>query len=185
MDIQDIYHDRINKLKALEQKGITPYSQPKKFANLLHINDVLAWFKEGAQAFVCGRLMAKREHGKVIFFDIRDQNAKIQVYIKEDVLGKENFELFNALDIGDILAVEGELFKTRTNEPTIKAGSLTLLAKSLKPLPEKWHGLKDVEIRYRQRYVDLIANHEVKNIFVQRAKIISAILKYKYISYSL
>ena len=178
MDIQDIYHDRINKLKALEQKGITPYSQPKKFANLLHINDVLAWFKEGAQAFVCGRLMAKREHGKVIFFDIRDQNAKIQVYIKEDVLGKENFELFNALDIGDILAVEGELFKTRTNEPTIKAVSLTLLAKSLKPLPEKWHGLKDVEIRYRQRYVDLIANHEVKNIFVQRAKIISAIRNY-------
>lgn len=178
MELNEIYQDRLNKLKALEQKGIKPYGCSKKFSNLMHIDDVLTWFKEGSLAFVCGRLISKREHGKVIFFDLRDHNAKIQVYIKEDTLGKENFELFETLDIGDILAVDGELFKTRTAEPTIKAVNLALLAKSLKPLPEKWHGLKDVEIRYRQRYVDLIANHEIKKIFVQRGKIVSAIRNY-------
>ncbi len=178
MESNDILQDRLNKLKCLEQKGIKPFGQAQKLTHLLHISDVLSWFQEGSKAFVCGRLMAKREHGKVIFFDLRDQEVKIQVYIKEDILGKETFELFNSLDIGDILSVEGELFKTRTGEPTIKAVTLCLLAKSLKPLPEKWHGLKDVETRYRQRYVDLIANHEVKKIFISRGKIITAIRNY-------
>ena len=109
---------------------------------------------------------------------MRDEAAKIQVYIKEDTLGKEGFELFQSLDIGDLIVIEGELFKTRTQEPTIKAINLSLSAKSLRPLPEKWHGLKDVEIRYRQRYLDLISNYEIREIFTKRSKIISAIRGY-------
>ena len=179
MEMDQILEDRVSKLKVLEQKGIKPFGKlPPELSGLMAISMVLSGFKEGGRVLVSGRLTAKREHGKVIFFDLRDQEGKIQVYLKEDVLGKENFELFNWLDIGDLLVVEGELFKTRSDEPTIKAVSMFLSAKSLRPLPEKWHGLKDVEIRYRQRYLDLIANPEIKNVFIQRGQIISAIRNY-------
>ena len=178
MELNDIYQDRLNKLKALREKGIRPFDRPDRPFNLMPIAGLLADFKETAKVSSAGRMTAKREHGKVIFIDIRDQAAKIQVYIKADVLGQENFELFSSLDIGDLLIVEGELFKTRTGEPTIKAEGLSLVSKSLRPLPEKWHGLKDVEIRYRQRYVDLIANPDVRKVFIQRGKAISAIRGY-------
>ena len=178
MEISEIYQDRLDKLKALKEKGIRPFDRPDGPLNLMPIAGLLADFKENAKVSSAGRLMAKREHGKVIFIDIRDQEAKIQVYIKADVLGQEAFELFSSLDIGDLLIVEGELFKTRTGEPTIKADALTLVSKSLRPLPEKWHGLKDVEIRYRQRYVDLIANPDLRKVFTQRSKVISAIRGY-------
>ena len=169
----EIIQERTNKLKSLQDKGINPYGSA--LAGIAPIAGIVADFKEGMSVLAAGRLIAKREHGKATFIDVRDQQAKIQVYIREDVLGKENFELFSSFDIGDILAVEGETFKTRTQEPTIKAVKFTLLSKSLRPLPEKWHGLKDVEIRYRQRYIDLIANHEVKEIFFKRSKITSGI----------
>src|SRR3989338_3410281 len=178
METNEIMQERLAKLKALEQKGIRPYGALPKFSGAMSITNVLSWFKEGAQAVVCGRLSAKREHGKAVFFDLRDQEAKLQVYLKEDVLSKEVFQLCAGLDIGDLLLVEGELFKTRTNEPTIKALNIRLLSKSLRPLPEKWHGLKDIETRYRQRYIDLIANCELRNIFIQRGKIISGIRNY-------
>ncbi len=178
MEINEILRERLDKLIRMEQKGIKPFSNPPKVLGLKPVAEILSCFKEGEKALVCGRMMAKREHGKVIFFDVRDSAAKIQVYIKEDVLGKENFELFNSFDIGDLLIVEGELFKTRTNEPTIKALNLYLTAKSLRPLPEKWHGLKDVEIRYRQRYLDLLANPDVKKVFIQRGQMVSAIRNY-------
>jgi lysyl-tRNA synthetase class 2 len=178
METNEIMRERLAKLKALEQKGIRPYGALPKLTGAMSITDVLSWFKEGAQAVVRGRLMAKREHGKAVFFDLRDQEAKLQVYLKEDVLSKEAFQLCAGLDIGDVLLVEGELFKTRTNEPTIKALNVSLLAKSLRPLPEKWHGLKDVETRYRQRYIDLIANCQLRKIFSQRGKIISCIRDY-------
>lgn len=178
MEINDILEERISKLKWLEQKGIKPFSSPPKAIGALLIGEILSGFKEGLRAAVCGRMSAKREHGKAIFFDLRDSTGKIQGYIKEDVLGKENFELFSSFDIGDLLIVEGELFKTRTNEATIKTESVRLMAKSLRPLPEKWHGLKDVEIRYRQRYLDLIANPGIKKVFIQRSRIISSIRGY-------
>ena len=168
--------DRLSKLKLLQQKGISPFGL--KPSSPLAIREILEDFKEGRSVRVAGRLMARREHGKVAFIDIRDEAAKIQAYIKEDVLGQENFALFSQLDIGDLVVVEGELFKTRTNEPTIKALNISLLAKSLRPLPEKWHGLKDVEIRYRQRYLDLIANYDTRKVFSQRSKIISSIRNY-------
>jgi lysyl-tRNA synthetase class 2 len=173
-----ILQERLEKLNRLEQKGIKPFSSPPKISGLKPIAGILSCFKEGEKALVCGRMMAKREHGKAVFFDIRDTAAKIQVYIKEDVLGKESLELFNSFDIGDLLIVEGELFKTRTSEPTVKALNLFLAAKSLRQLPEKWHGLKDVETRYRQRYLDLIANPEVKKVFIRRGQMISAIRSY-------
>ena len=178
MEISEIYQDRLDKLKVLKEKGIRPFDRPDRPLNLMPIAGLLADFKETAKVTSAGRLTDKREHGKVIFIDIRDQEAKIQVYIKADVLGQETFELFSSLDIGDLLIVEGELFKTRTGEPTIKAEGLSLVSKSLRPLPEKWHGLKDVEIRYRQRYVDLIANPDVRKVFTQRAKVVSAIRGY-------
>ena len=176
MELENIINDRRAKLKALQDKGINPFGG--KLDNLTPIAKVLADFKEGLLISVSGRLMAKREHGKVVFIDLRDEAAKIQIYIKEETLGKEGFELFQSLDIGDLIVIEGELFKTRTQEPTIKAINLSLSAKSLRPLPEKWHGLKDVEIRYRQRYLDLISNYEIREIFTKRSKIISAIRGY-------
>ncbi len=172
----EIYQERLVKLKSLEQKGINPFGSA--FKGIRPIAGILSDFKEGPAVNIAGRLMTKREHGKAVFIDIRDQAAKIQAYIKEDILGKENFELFSTFDIGDIIAVEGELFKTRTQEPTVKANRIVLLSKSLRPLPEKWHGLKDVEIRYRQRYLDLISNHEFRDIFVRRGRIITAIRSY-------
>src|SRR3989339_1430826 len=176
MELENIINDRQAKLKALQDKGINPFGG--KLDNLTPITRALADFKEGLLIVVSGRLMAKREHGKVIFIDLRDEAAKIQVYIKEDTLGKDGFELFQSLDIGDLIVIEGELFTTRTQEPTIKAVRLSLSAKSLRPLPEKWHGLKDVEIRYRQRYLDLISNYEIREIFTKRSKIVSAIRGY-------
>ena len=178
METNEIMQERLAKLERLEQKGIRPYGALPKFSAAMSIANVLSWFKEGAQAVICGRLMAKREHGKAVFFDLRDQEAKLQVYVKEDILSKEVLQLCASLDIGDVLLVEGELFKTRTNEPTIKALDIRLLAKSFRPLPEKWHGLKDIETRYRKRYIDLIANCQLRKIFSQRSKIISGIRNY-------
>ena len=128
---------------------------------------------------MAGRLMAKRKHGKVFFGDLRDQEARLQLYArKDDPMTEPEFDLFNKLDIGDIVGVEGETFKTHTGEPTLKVVRFVLLSKSIRPLPEKWHGLKDVQIRYRQRYVDLIANHEIREIFMQRSRIVSAIREF-------
>lgn len=138
------------------------------------IKEILDSFEENKVVSVAGRLVTKREHGKSSFAHISDQSGKIQIYARLDILAK-SYELFKDLDVGDIIGVKGKLFKTHTGEFTILVDELKLLSKILLPLPEKWHGLRDVEIRYRQRYLDLIANPEVKEIFLKRSRIISKI----------
>ncbi len=128
-------------------------------------------------ACVAGRIMASRPMGKATFIDIRDASGKLQVYFRRDLLG-DSYELVKDLDIGDIVGVSGNLFRTKSGEVTLAASTLTLLAKSLRPLPEKWHGLLDVEKRYRQRYLDLISNEEVRNTFVARSRAIAAIRRF-------
>ncbi|MFH0941138.1 MAG: amino acid--tRNA ligase-related protein, partial [Candidatus Omnitrophota bacterium] len=174
MELNEIIQQRIEKLKFLKESGYDPYGQ--KFNKTSSIKELLASFKENEKVVLAGRLMAKRKHGKVCFADLRDQEARLQLYVrKDDPLSGTDFEFFNKLDIGDIVGVEGETFKTHTGESTLKVTRFTLLSKSLRPLPEKWHGLKDIQIRYRQRYIDLISSPEVKEIFIMRSKIISAI----------
>ncbi|MDD4954413.1 MAG: lysine--tRNA ligase [Candidatus Omnitrophica bacterium] len=138
------------------------------------IKEILDSFEENKVVSVAGRLVTKREHGKSSFAHIADYTGKIQIYARLDILGKY-YELFKDLDAGDIIGVKGKLFKTHTGEFTVLVDELKLLSKILLPLPEKWHGLRDVEIRYRQRYLDLIANPEVKEIFFKRSHIISKI----------
>lgn len=177
MDVEEIKSIRIDKLNRLIAKGLSPYGGRFEFSH--SIAEVLANFPQENEAekevTLAGRLMANRKHGKVLFMDLRDQTGKIQLFVKADNVGREMFEIVGELDIGDILGVKGILFKTRTGQESVRVSELSLLAKSLMSLPEKWHGLKDTEIRYRQRYVDLIANNDVKELFIKRSKIISFI----------
>ena len=122
--------------------------------------------------------MAARFHGKSAFYDIKDTTGKIQAYFKEDIVGKDAFGLLSNIDIGDHIGIKGDTFKTRTGEPTIIVKEFEILSKSLRPLPEKWHGLKDVETRYRQRYVDLIVNDDVRHTFITRSRIVSEIRRF-------
>ncbi len=173
MELNEIIQQRQAKLASLEAKGITVFGA--SFAGRRDIADVVSEFNEGTSVTVCGRLMAKRLHGKVVFSDLRDSTGRIQLYIKADFIGQEKFSLLDDLDVADIIGVKGELFKTHTGEPTIKVVEIVVLSKALRPLPEKWHGLKDVEVRLRQRYLDLLSNEEVKKVFLMRSKIVRAI----------
>ncbi|MFA4854376.1 MAG: lysine--tRNA ligase [Candidatus Omnitrophota bacterium] len=173
MEINEIIQQRIAKLEALGAKKVPLY--PAFVPEHVTIGQALASFEEGKKVSLCGRVTANRSHGKVNFMDLRDATGKIQLYVKQDVLGKEKSALLEHLDIADIISAQGELFKTHTGEFTVKVEDFTMLAKSLRPLPEKWHGLKDVELRYRQRYLDLLSNEEVKKVFLLRAKIIQSI----------
>ncbi|MDP2905486.1 MAG: amino acid--tRNA ligase-related protein, partial [Candidatus Omnitrophota bacterium] len=173
MELDDIISQRKAKLEALRAKGIDIYGAPKGLRT--DIGPALVDFQEGRKVSFCGRVMAKRQHGKACFMDLRDTTGKIQLYLKSDTAGSELFELLDNVDIADFIAVTGELFKTHTQEPTVKVEEFTVLSKALRPLPEKWHGLKDVEIRYRQRYLDLVSNEEVKKVFLARTRIISQI----------
>ena len=173
MDLDEIISQRKAKLEVLRAKGIDIYGAPKGLRT--DIGVALVDFQEGRKVSFCGRVMAKRQHGKACFMDLRDTTGKIQLYLKSDTAGSEQFELLNNVDIADFIAVTGELFKTHTQEPTVKVEEFAVLSKALRPLPEKWHGLKDVEIRYRQRYLDLISNEEVKKVFLARTRIISTI----------
>jgi lysyl-tRNA synthetase class 2 len=173
MELNEIIQQRKAKLDSLKEKGIPVFSQPK--LSLTEIATLLNNFKEGKKVTIAGRIIAMRSHGKAVFLDLRDSTGRIQLYLKADYLEQDKFELLKDVDIADIIAVEGELFKTHTQEPTVKVERFFILAKALRPLPEKWHGLKDVEVRYRQRYLDLIANEEVKRVFELRSRIIKAI----------
>ena len=170
------------KLQELQRKGYDPY--PRKFEYSHTITQVRQLWgqataedleKEGAGMHICGRIMSLRPHGKAGFMDLSDGEHRVQVYVRLDIVGAEQFELFQLFDLGDIVGAEGTLFRTRTNELTLKAGRLTHLSKNLVPLPEKWHGLTDVEARYRQRYVDLIVNPGVRDVFFKRSRIIREI----------
>ena len=172
----ELIKQRKAKLDAITKSGV--YAYGGKFETTSSIKDLKDAFSEGRAVALAGRVMATRVHGKSVFYDIKDSSGKIQVYIKEDIIGPKGFEFLKNLDIGDFVGIKGETFKTRTGEPTVITKELQILAKSIRPLPEKWHGLKDIETRYRQRYVDLIVNDDVKSVFVARSKIISRIRRF-------
>ena len=133
---------------------------------------------DGQNVSVAGRIMSKRGMGKVGFIHIADIDGQVQVFVKKDILGEEDYNTFKKYDIGDIIGAEGEVFTTQTGEISIRASKITLLSKSLQPLPEKFHGMTNTDLRYRQRYVDLIMNADVKDTFIKRSKIVAAIRKY-------
>jgi lysyl-tRNA synthetase class 2 len=177
-DINEIIQARLKKLQEIRAMGINPYGQKYNYThNSQQIKDGFEQLK-GQSVNVAGRVMAIRGHGKAAFFDIQDQEGRIQVYIKKDNVDQQVFQLFGSLDIGDIVGIKGEVFRTHKGEISVSLEHMTMLAKSLMPLPEKWHGLKDVEIRYRQRYLDLIVNPDVKQTFIIRSKIINAMRSY-------
>lgn len=165
--------ERLNKLKAITRAGINPYGQ--RYERSHRINEAGDLFKEGLKVNLAGRVIALRSHGKTKFFNIEDQTGKIQAYININEIGTKKFNFFNNIDMGDFVGIEGTLFKTRTGEITVNVSQLTVLSKAIRPLPEKWHGLKDVETRYRQRYLDLVVNKDVKKVFLIRSQIISEV----------
>ena len=181
----DQIRQRKKKLDELREMGVDPYParyRPAESAADLHLlaGELSAEEVEslGRKTRVAGRIMALRKFGKTVFTHIQDDSGRIQLYFRKDALSEEDFALLKKLDIGDIVGAEGVLFRTRTNELTVAAESLVLLAKSLRPLPERWHGLRDIEQRYRQRYLDLIANPEVKESFRTRARLIAAVREF-------
>ena len=184
-DVNELIKIRIAKLKELQEKGKDPF-QIVKFDNKDNSKDIKEKFVdpvEGEEAepmhvSIAGRLMAKRGHGKASFCDLQDMYGRIQIYVKLDEVGDEAYEEFKKYDIGDIIGITGNVFKTHMGEISIKVKTIELLSKSLRPLPEKFHGLKDMDLRYRQRYVDLIMNNDVKKTFIARNKIISGLRKY-------
>ncbi len=175
-DLSEILKVRRDKLAELKEKGSDPFLNVS-FDVTDHSKFIIDEFekKEGTLVSLAGRIMSRRGMGKASFCDLQDQFGKIQLFVKINEVGEEAYEEFKKYDIGDIVGVRGEVFKTHAGEISIKVGKITLLAKSLQPLPEKWHGLKDVDIRYRQRYLDLIVNPEVKATFIARSKIIREI----------
>lgn len=178
-DLSEILKVRRQKLKELQENGKDPFKIVKY--DVTHsASYIIDNFEEleGKQVSVAGRLMSKRGMGKASFCDIQDRDGKIQLYVRINEVGEEVYEDFKKFDIGDIVGVKGEVFKTHKGEISIKAKEIDLLAKSLIPLPEKWHGLKDIDLRYRQRYLDLIVNPEVRRTFIIRSKIIKAVRKY-------
>jgi len=173
MELGDLIEQRKAKAEALKAKGFSLY--PAKVPAHILIGCALKEFKEGERASFCGRITAKRSHGKAAFLDLRDSTGKIQLYVKADIVGEDSFFIFQNLDVADIIYAEGELFKTHTQEPSVKVEKISVLSKALRPLPEKWHGLKDVDLRYRQRYLDFISNEEVRKVFGRRSEIIKAV----------
>lgn len=170
---------RIEKLDALKAAGKDPYTITK-FPVSIYNSEIRERFEEleNQDVTIAGRIMSRRIMGKASFFDVRDSSDRMQVYVRIDSVPEGAFAEFKKWDLGDIVGVTGYVFKTRTGEISVHAKEITLLSKSLLPLPEKWHGLKDKEERYRKRYLDLIANPEVKDVFVKRSRIISEIRKF-------
>ncbi|MBU0630331.1 MAG: lysine--tRNA ligase [Candidatus Margulisbacteria bacterium] len=179
-ELSDLLKVRREKLQNIRDLGINPY--PYKFTPTEHSAKVLEKFAslaEGSDSsdtvVVAGRIMTKRGHGKASFATIQDECGRLQVYAKLDVMGEEQYKIWQNLDMGDYIGVTGHVFRTKTNEITVRVEKLEVLSKSLLPLPEKWHGLQDKEIRYRERYLDLMVNPEVKEVFVKRSRVVSFI----------
>ncbi|HEY3085671.1 MAG TPA: lysine--tRNA ligase [Candidatus Dormibacteraeota bacterium] len=173
---EDFLHDRLEKVDRLRASGIDPYSRGfKPTHSTVAARELIGDEERTPPVSVAGRLMVKRQQGGLVFADLQDGKGRIQLMANRAVLGDEELARFADLDLGDIIGVSGPIFRTKRGEITVEVQSFQLLTKSLRPMPEKWHGLKDVEIRYRQRYVDLIANPEVREVFRARTKIITAI----------
>ncbi|SDM39855.1 lysyl-tRNA synthetase, class II [Halarsenatibacter silvermanii] len=177
-DLHKLRAEKHRHLEELQEAGEEPYAKNyDRSHKSTQVKENFAEF-EGKEVSLAGRLMALRSHGKASFADIQDFEGTIQLYLKYDVLGEEDYEFFGDLDIGDLVGVEGEVFKTNRGEVTVKVTDYELLTKSLRPLPEKFHGLKDKELRYRRRYLDLIMNRDVKDNFVRRSEIIRSMREY-------
>ena len=177
---EDIFAQRINKVNELQSAGDLPFG--KAFPDIKAVTEARESFIEDSEeeqiVRIAGRITAFRVMGKSIFADVKDSNDRMQIYVKKNDMGDDEFAKFKKLDIGDIIGVEGSLFITRMGELTVKVKDYSLLSKSLRPLPEKWHGLTDIEQRYRQRYLDLIVNKESRDVFVKRFAIIREIRKF-------
>ena len=175
-DLTEVLRVRREKLAKLQEMGRDPFVQ-SRYDRTNYSMDIKNNFEEmeGKVVKIAGRIMSKRLQGKAGFIDIQDQEGRIQCYVRKDRIGEEEYGLFKTYDIGDIIGLEGEVFKTKKEEISVKANAVVLLSKSLQVLPEKYHGLKDQDIRYRQRYVDLIVNPEVKDTFLTRTKALKAL----------
>ncbi len=169
-ETNSLIEQRRTKLAALRAKGLDPFRG--KFTPKNQCAEARANYVEGREVSVAGRVTAHRDMGKSMFIDVRDQTGRLQVYAQKNVLGDEQFDIFRHLDLGDIIGAAGTLFTTKSGEISIRLTSFVILAKALRPPPEKWHGLADTEIRYRQRYLDLMANPEVKEVFLKRSQIV-------------
>ena len=175
----NLLKQRRDKAKLLAESGVNlfrnDFKSPNPIAEILPRGELLAaesYEENGHRYRVAGRIMSMRKFGKAAFFHIQDETGRLQIYAKRDLLGDEEFKLFKKWDVGDIVGVHGRLFKTKTGELSVEASKLVLITKSMRPLPEKFHGLTDVETRYRQRYVDLIVNPEVRETFKKRVDVI-------------
>ncbi len=179
-NVNELVKARRDKLEQLRREGIEPfgskYVPTHSTGQVLDQFDVLAG--QEVSLSLAGRIITKREHGKAGFAHMQDLQGKLQIYVRQDSVGTDQYRLFKLLDAGDIVGVRGHVFRTQKGEETLWVKDITLLTKSLLPLPEKWHGLKDVELRYRQRYLDLIANPEVRDVFIKRVKIIENMRRY-------
>ena len=176
--LPSLIQGRREKLERLRSRGIDPY--PPRYQRTGTIQDSVDRFQQGqeVQARLAGRIMAQRGMGKATFLDIREGAGKVQVMLRQDLLGPEKYALLRELDLGDFLGAEGRLMRTRTGEVTLEARDIQLLAKALQPLPEKWHGLVDTEKRYRQRYLDLIANPQARATFLVRSRVLAALRRF-------
>ena len=175
--------ERVDKLNALRELGINPY--PYSFGKTHYANDILLKYgklkpeeKTEDSVRVAGRIMSLRKMGKAAFMHIQDSTGKIQLYMRKDDLGAEHYRLVKKLDMGDIIGAKGVVFKTKTGEISVYVTEFRILAKSLRPLPEKYHGLQDKEMRYRKRYLDLMFNQDVKDVFIKRSRMIAAVREY-------
>ncbi len=177
VEVNEQMQVRLDKMHKIEEKGWKPFGHRFEYTHCS--GDVKEQFETLSEAEtevkLAGRVMAIRGHGKTCFMDMQDKDGRLQVYVRKDVLGEENYALIKMMDIGDTVGVTGTVFRTHMGEVSVKATALEMLSKALRPLPEKWHGLKDVETRYRQRYVDLIVNPEVRDTFVKRSQIIRSV----------
>ena len=178
-NLSEVLQVRRDKLSELQKMGRDPF-KISKYDVTHHSNEVIDQYDslEGQRVSLAGRIMSKRIMGKASFMHLQDQNGRIQAYVKRDDIGLDEYKLFKTYDIGDIVGIEGFVFKTKTEEVSVHVEKLVLLSKSLQVLPEKYHGLKDVDLRYRQRYVDLIVNPEVKDAFLTRTKALKALRSY-------
>ena len=180
-----IIEDRENKVEKLRESGVNLY--PAGYQVDITAGEILRRFggmdekeleQETESYSVAGRIISRRDFGKASFIHIKDRTGRIQAYVRKNKIQPDQFDTFKLMDIGDFVGLKGSLFRTKTGELTLVAEDLTLLSKSMRPLPEKWHGLTDVETRYRQRYVDLIMNDHVREVFVTRSLIIQAIREF-------